>query len=70
MNKSLIEGPFKYLGISVREMQEKNVEPKVEKMKKNLTWWKGRLLSFAGIVCIPKVVLPSILLYYISLCKT
>ena len=41
----------------------------VERLKSRLSRWKGRFLSMAGRICLIKLVLSSIPLFYLSLLK-
>jgi len=41
----------------------------VDRMKKRLSWWKGRLLSLTGRICLIKLVLSTIPLFDLSLFK-
>ena len=71
LNYGLMNVPFKYLGVCVGgNLRRKQFwEPVVNKIKKKLTRWKGRFLSFAGRVCLLKSVLTFVPLYYMSLFK-
>jgi len=71
LNYGLMNVPFKYLAVYVggNPRRKQFWEPIVNKIKKKLTLWKGRFLSFARIVCLLKSVLTFVSLYYMSLYK-
>ncbi|KAJ9542299.1 hypothetical protein OSB04_028805 [Centaurea solstitialis] len=64
--------PFIYLGLPVGALmsRESSWEVVLEKMRKKLTAWKGKLISFGGRRILVKSVLGSVSLYYFSLFRT
>jgi len=42
----------------------------VHKIKKKLSRWRGRVISFACRICLVKIVITNLPLYYISFYKT
>ena len=71
LNCGLTNVQFKYLGVCVggNPRRKQFWELVMNKIKKKLTRWKGRFLSFVGRVCLLKSVLTSVPLYYMSLFK-
>ena len=63
-----MEIPFSYLGLSIGGNPSRCSfwEPVVSKIRKRLSVWKGRNLSFAGRVCLIKSVINAIPLFYLS----
>lgn len=63
--------PIKYLGLPLgANPSRKQVwQPVVERIKKKLSGWKRRLLSYAGRVTLIKYVLSSLPIFYMSLFK-
>jgi len=63
---SLMELHFTYLGLPVGGNPSRCSfwEPVLSKIKKRLSVWKGRSLSFAGRVCLIKYVINVIPLFY------
>jgi len=63
--------PFKYLGLEVGGNPRKKqfCEPVVNKVSARLSAWKSRFLSLAGSLCLVKVVLSFIPLFYLSFFK-
>ncbi|XP_071695209.1 uncharacterized protein [Rutidosis leptorrhynchoides] len=61
--------PFTYLGMPIGQNMCKKYswDPIVEKLKKRLSGWKSRTMSFGGRLTLIKAVLSSIPLYYFSL---
>lgn len=60
--------PFTYLGIHVgcNPRRLRTWDPVVQKLKRKLSSWKGKHLTFGGRVCLFKSVLTAILLFYLS----
>lgn len=69
LNCKMMEIPFIYLGLLVRENQRclTTWQPVIAKIKKCLCSWRQQQLSFGGRVCLIKYVLNAILLYYLSM---
>jgi len=65
------EVPFKYLGLEVRGNPRKKQfwEPIVSKINAKLSAWKGRFLSMAGRICLIKLVITVVPLFYLSFFK-
>nr|AER13158.1 putative retrotransposon [Phaseolus vulgaris] len=65
------EVPFKYLGLEVRGNPRKKQfwEPIVSKINAKLSVWKGRFLSMAGRICLIKLVITVVPLFYLSFFK-
>jgi len=61
--------PFKYLGLEVggNPRRKKFWEPVIKKMEGRLSTWRRRYLSLAGRICVIKLVLTAVPLYYLSL---
>jgi len=59
---NLMDIPFTYLGLPIGGNQARCSfwEPMLSKIRKNLSVWKGRNLSFAGRVCLIKLVINAI----------
>ena len=68
---SLMNIPFTYLGLTIGGNPSRCSfwEPVVSKIRKKLSVWKGRNLSFAGRVCLIKSVINAIQLFYLSFFK-
>lgn len=65
------EIPFVYLGIHVGANPRKKTtwDPLLSKLRKRLSLWKRKTLSFGGKVCLIRSVLSSIPLFYLSFFK-
>ena len=68
---SLMDIPFTYLGLPIRGNQARCSfwDPVLSKIRKKLSVWKGRNLSFAGRVCLIKSVINAIPLFFLSFFK-
>jgi len=66
-----MEIPFSYLGLTIGGNPSRCSfwEPVVSKIRKKLSVWKGRNLSFARRVCLIKPVINAIPLFYLSFFK-
>jgi len=62
---------FKYLGLKVggNPRKAKFWDPVLTKLKAKLNVWKGRFLSMAGRVCLIKLVITMVSLFYLSIFK-
>jgi len=71
LNGIKMKFPFKYLGMTIGGNQRTIPfwKPSVEKIKSRLSKWRGRILSMAGRVCLLKVVINSLSLFYLSFLK-
>jgi len=71
LNYEVIVFPFVYLGLPIGGSHKKMEfwARVVDRMKRRLSRWKGRLLSLAGRIFLIKSVLSSIPLFYLSLFK-
>jgi len=71
LNCEVMETSFVYLGMSVGGCHKRKAfwDGVVGRMKKSLSRWKGRFLSLAGRICMIKLVLSFIPLFYLSLFK-
>ena len=67
----MLEIPFVYLGLLVEGCHKRRTfwDGVVDRVKRRLSRWKGRLLPMAGRICLIKSVLSSISLFYLSLFK-
>lgn len=61
--------PLKYLGfpLSSKKFSMADWNPMVERVQRQLAFWKEHLLSFAGILTLVKSTLSSIPLYFVSM---
>jgi len=68
---SIMEIPFTYLSLPIGGNQSRCSfwEPVLAKIRKKLSVWKGRNLSFAGRVCLIKSVINAIPLFFLSFFK-
>jgi len=68
---SIMEIPFTYLGLHIGGNQSRCSfwEPVLAKIRKKLSVWKGRNLSFTGRVCLIKSVINAITLFFLSFFK-
>ena len=68
---SLMDIPFTYLGLPIGGNQARCSfwDPVLSKIRKKLSIWKGRNLSFAGRVCLIKSVINAIPLFFLSFFK-
>lgn len=66
-----MEAPFTYLGMPVGGNPRRISfwEPVILKIKKRLSQWKQKYLSFGGRICLIRAVLSSIPLYFLSFFK-
>lgn len=69
LQRRIGELPFMYLGLPIgsNASRLKSWEPILEKMRKKLASWKGRMLSIGGRLILIKASLSSLPLYYMSL---
>jgi len=67
----LMDIPFTYLGLPIGSNPSRCSfwEPVLLKIRKKLSVWKGRNLSFAGRVCLIKSVINAVPLFYLSFFK-
>lgn len=68
LNCNLMMIPFKYMGIEVGSNLRKKEfwEPIVNKLSARLSAWKGRFLSLAQRICLIKLVLIALPMFYLS----
>ena len=68
---SLMDIPFTYLGVTIGGNPSRCSfwKPVLSKIRKKLSVWKGRNLSFAGRVCLIKSVINAIPLFFLSFFK-
>ena len=68
---SLMDIPFTYLGLTIGGNPSRCAfwEPVLSKIRKKLSVWKGRNMSFAGRVCLIKSVINAISLFFLSFFK-
>jgi len=68
---SIMVTPFKYLGLPVggNPTQTTFWELVLSKIRKTLSVWKGKNLSFTGHICLIKSILNVIHLYFLSFFK-
>jgi len=66
-----MELPLKYLGTRIEGNPRRIVfwNPIVDKIRLRLSRWKGRMLSMAGRMCLIKLVITAISLFYFSFFK-
>jgi len=66
LNYRQMEIPFKYLGITIgsNHRRSKFWIPIVDKIRSRLSRWKGIMLSMSGRICLIKLVISSLPLYY------
>jgi len=71
LHYSLMNIPFTYLGLPIGGNPSRCSfwEPVLLKVRKKLSVWKGRNLSFAGRVCLLKSVISAIPLFFLSFFK-
>ena len=71
LNCEVMTIPFVYLGLPIGGCHKKKEfwAGVIDRVKRRLSSWKGRLLSMAGRICLIKSVLSSIPLFYLSLFK-
>jgi len=71
LNCEVMKVPFTYLGMEVGSNHRRtNLWGKViEKIRKRLDKWKGKFLAMAGRICMLKLVLSLIPLFYMSFYK-
>jgi len=71
LNCEVMTIPFVYLSLPIGWCHKKKEfwTGVVDRVKRRLSSWKGRLLSMAGRICLIKSVLCSIPLFYLSLFK-
>lgn len=64
----VMELPFVYLGLPIGGSPRRLTfwEPVIQKLRKRLSSWKSKNLSFGGRVCLVKSVLSALPLYFIS----
>jgi len=68
---SIMDVPFTYLGLTIGGNPSRCAfwEPVLSKIRKKLSVWKGRNMSFAGRVCLIKSVINAIPLFFLSFFK-
>ena len=71
LNYKLLVFPFVYLGIPIgaNPRLEATWKPVLDKFAKKLSFWKKKVLSFAGRVYVKNYVLSSLPLFYLSFFK-
>jgi hypothetical protein len=68
---NLGEFPFKYLGVPLHydKLRKEDIQPLVDKIRKGIVGWKGRLLSYRAKLALPRACLASIPIYLMSVIK-
>jgi len=68
---SLMDIPFTYLGLPIGGNPSRCSfwEPVLSKIRKKLSVWKGKNLSFAGRVCLIKFIINAVPLFFLSFFK-
>ena len=71
LNCKLMKFPFNYLGIPIvaNPRKEEMWKPIIEKVKKKLSLWKHKLISFVGRVCLINSILNVLPLFFFSFFK-
>lgn len=71
LNCRLMSLPFHYLGLSVgaNPRKKETWNPIIKKFEKKLSLWKNKVLSFSGRICLIKLILSCLSLYYLSFFK-
>ena len=69
LNCKVMRTPFKYLELLIRGCHKIFWEGVVERVRNKLERWKGKFISMAGRLCLIKLVLSSLPLFYMLLYK-